>query len=142
MSVDAVYGAGVMRQGRLRLLHAERLAAHLTRLRDGAVEIAIRRRYATRSHEQNRFYWGVLVDALSEATGYTPPEIHALCKAKFLPKRLAVQDRNGRLAGEFVLGGTTRSLTVGEFGDYCRAIESWMTEDLGFTLPTGAERSA
>jgi len=132
---DTIVCAGEIRRGRLRLLRADQWSAQLATLRDGAVEITIRRRFATRSQQANNFYWGVLVDTLSEATGYTPHEIHAMCKAKFLPKKIAIAARNGRLVDEFVLGGTTRTLTVGEFGDYCRAIETWMVDELGLIIP-------
>ncbi len=133
---DTVYGAGMMRRGRLRLLRAEVLSAQLAMLRNGPVEITIRRRFATRSQAQNNFYWVALVQPIADHTGYPPSVVHQLLKAKFLPRTVAVHDRNGTIQGEYVLGGTTRTLTVGEFADYCRAIETWVTEELGFAIPS------
>lgn len=131
-----IFGRGVVRNGRLRIEQSNVFAAQLQSLRDGVVEIQIERKRATRSQQANRFYWGVLVDLVASHTGYTPDEIHEIFKAKFLPKRLAVQDGNGEIKGEFVIGGTTTKLTTGEFSDYCRAIEQWATEDLGIMFPS------
>jgi NinB protein len=135
---DTVLCAGEVRRGRLRVLRANHCSAQLGTLREGPVEITIRRRYATRSQEQNRFYWGVLVDTLAQAMageGWTEDDTHKFLKAQFLPKRLAAIDRNGRIHGEYVVGGSTRRLTVGEFADYLRAIETWMVDELGLVLP-------
>ncbi len=65
------------------------------------------------------------MQALSDHTGYTVDEMHDLCKAQFLPKRLAIADGNGEVVGEFVLGGSTRRLTTSEFHDYIEQVRQW-----------------
>ncbi len=117
-----------MNAGRLRLPSSERFAAQLRQLRDGDYEMVLERKRATRSQQQNRFYFGVVLRALSDHTGYPPDEIHEICKAKFLPKRLAVADGNGEIVGEFVIGGSTRKLTQQEFTDYMDAVTVWAGE--------------
>jgi hypothetical protein len=113
-------------------------ATQLRQLRDGEVEIRIERKRATRNQQQNRLYWGVVLWALSEHTGYTPDELHEICKAKFLPKQLAVADGNGEVVGEFVIGGSTTKLSMGEFSDYLRQIKLWAAE-LGVVIPESSE---
>jgi hypothetical protein len=105
------------------------------RMRDGEVRISIERKTATRSHQQNRWYWGVIVELLSEHTGYTPDEIHEVLKAKFIPKRIAFADGNGEVKGEFVVGGTTVRLDKNEFSAYCRDIQQWAADELGVVIP-------
>ena len=37
-----------------------------------------------RSNQQSRYYWGIVVQILSEHTGFTKDEVHELLKRKFL----------------------------------------------------------
>lgn len=90
---------------------------------------------ATRSLQANAFYWACVVETLAEHTGYSPDEMHDVLKAKFLPKRLAVQDRNGALVGEFVIGGSTVRLTTQEFTEYVRQITAWAEDQLEIEIP-------
>jgi hypothetical protein len=128
-----VIGRGRMRDGRLRIEQANRLAAELQQLRNGVVEITIARQRVTRSEAANAFYWASLVDRLAHRTLYTPRQIHELFKVRFLPLRLAVPNRCGEVQAEVVIGGTTRGLSPVRFADYCQAIEAWLTDDLGLT---------
>ena len=108
----------------------------IRRFRDGAqVQIEVTARRATRSIPQNAWYWGVIVQAIAEHTGYTPDELHDVLKMKFIPKRLAVCDGNGEVKDEFVVGGSTRKMTTAEFGEYCDAIRQWAAQDLGIDIP-------
>lgn len=113
----------------------ERFSIQLKRMRDGEVRISVERLTATRSHLQNRWYWGVIVDLLSQHTGYTADEMHDVLKAKFIPKRIAVADGNGRVRGEFVIGGSTARLDKIEFGEYCEHIREWAADELGVVIP-------
>lgn len=102
---------------------------------DWELEITVKRLRATRSLLQNKFYWGVVVQLLSEHTGYTPDEIHDLLKMQFIPKRLAVCDGNGVIHGEYVLGGSTREMNTIEFGEYMEAVRQWAAETLDVVIP-------
>ncbi len=90
---------------------------------------------ATRSHNQNAWYWCCIVEALSDHTGYTPDEMHDFLKAKFIPKRLAVQDGNGVIKEELVVGGSTVKLNKGEFVEYCESIRRWAAMELDVNIP-------
>jgi hypothetical protein len=103
--------------------------------RECEVELIIRRAFATRSTKANAFYWGVVLQALADHTGHLPEELHEILKAKFLPKALAVCDLNGELRGEYVIGGSTASLSVEEFSDYMNRIIRWADEELGVLIP-------
>lgn len=126
---------GYLRSGRLEIRRKRQMQAALGRMRDGEVLITIARHHATRSLQQNRWYWGVIVELLAEHTGYTPDEIHEVLKAKFLPKKIALADGNGEIQGEYVIGGTTTRLNKLEFGEYCEAIRRWAAEELAVVIP-------
>jgi len=132
---DVIASASVKR-GRLHIHNRRWFDEAVRRFRDDQeVEILITVRRATRSIQQNRWYWGVIVQLLSDHTGHTPDEIHDLLKAKFIPKRLAVQDGNGEVVDEYVLGGSTRKMSTAEFGEYCEAIRAWAFEKLDVQIP-------
>lgn len=126
---------GCVRAGRLEIRNRKHFAAALKRMRDGEVLVTVSRKRATRSTQANRYYWGVVVELLSEHTGYTPDEVHELLKSRFIPKKLAVVDGNGEVKGEFVIGGTTTSMNKLEFGEFCESIRRWAAEELGVVIP-------
>lgn len=101
---------------------------------DGEVTVTVRKVHATRSSKQNRWYWGGIMRALAEYTGYTPDEIHEICKAKFLPRVVEIPGAQGEVAAEFTIGGTTTTLDRVEFGDYCEQIREWAAT-LGVIIP-------
>ena len=103
------------------------------------LEITVKRLRATRSAESNRFYWGVVLAAISDYTGYTPEELHDVLKAKFLPKHVAFADRNGEVVEEYVLGGSTRGLNTKEFSAYIERIRMWAAADLQVYIPDANE---
>lgn len=91
-------------------------------------KVEIRKLKGKRSIQLNNYYWGVVVEAFSDLTGYTPEEAHEILKARFFPKKLvAVKDASGTIRGEYVIGASTTELDNQEFMyDYCRQIREWM----------------
>lgn len=130
-----LYASAEINAGRLKVVWSAALTAQVRELRDGDYEMRLERKKATRSHQQNRLYWGVILRALADHTGYSTDELHEICKAKFLPKRLAVADGNGEIVGEFVIGGTTTTLSTKEFTEYLDAVTEWGLT-LGLTFPS------
>ena len=127
-----VVGFGSIRRGRLFIENRCAFDESIRRFRDDTpVQIEVTARRATRSIQANRFYWGVIVQSIADYTGYTPDEVHDFLKAKFLPKKLAMCDGNGEVVDEFVVGGSTRILSVADFDQYCRQCEQWAAETLG-----------
>lgn len=130
---------GHVARGQLKIRHRRELEAWAKRLRDCEIVVTIARKHATRSLHQNAYYWSVVVHLLSEHTGYTPDEIHEFLKMKFLPKKLAVTDRNGVIQDEYVIGGTTTRLNKVEFGEYILSIQQWAAETLDIDVPNPNE---
>lgn len=133
---DEVSALAQIRNRRLFIEDRRRFDEAVGRLDDRYdYEIAVRRLYANRSQQQNKFYWAVVVELLSEHTGYTPDEVHEFLKMQFIPKRLAVADDNGEVKGEFVIGGSTRKMSTAEFGKYIDSIREWAAMELGVVIP-------
>lgn len=127
--VDDITATGEIRDGKLFIRNRREFDQALTQMRDGLqVEIAVTRLRATRSPQANAYYWGVVLQALSDHTGYTVDELHDICKAKCLPKKLAVNNGNGEVVGEFILGGSTRKLDTTEFYEYVERVRQWAAE--------------
>jgi len=137
MALALVTASGIIRHGKL-YFHGGRAAfdSAISGLRDGwEVEIEVSRLRATRSQQQNRYYWGVVIAALSRYTGYESSDLHELMKSKFLPKPIGINDENGRIVEAFVLGGSTRQLTTDEFAQYTEDIRRWANITLHLDIP-------
>jgi hypothetical protein len=138
--VSDVVASGSITGGRLFIRNRRDFDRLIGQMKDGIeVEVAITRRRATRSIQQNRYYWGVVVELLSEHTGYTADELHDFLKAKFIPKKLAICDGNGEVQDELVLGGSTRKMNKLEFGEYMESIRRWAAEALDVVIPDPQE---
>jgi hypothetical protein len=99
------------------------------------LELCVTRLQAARSQALNRYYWGVVVALIAGHTGYTVDETHDALKSLHLSKTLAMQNGNGEVVGEIVIGGSTRKLTNREFQDYCGRIRQWASEHLDCFIP-------
>lgn len=131
---------GSIKNGRILFRDRRQFDDQIRQFREGAeVEIAVTIRRATRSLQQNAYFWGVVIQALSEHTGYLPDEVHQFLKAKFIPKRLAIADGNGEVVDEYVLGGSTRKMNTIEFGEYMETIRRWAAETLDLVIPDPSE---
>jgi hypothetical protein len=127
---------GSIKAGRIHIRHRRQFDQQVAQLREGAeIEIEVTIRRATRSLNQNAWYWGVIVEAISDYTGFTPDEVHEFLKAKFIPKRLAIADGNGEVVDEYVLGGSTRKMNTLQFGEFCETVRRWAAETLAIDIP-------
>lgn len=96
--------------------------------------ITIERKRATRSLDQNAWYWSGILAALAEHTGYTVDELHEYCKLRFNPKRVLITNEQGEIVDEQRIGQTTTKLNRITFGEYCEAIREWAAADLGLVI--------
>lgn len=135
VNADVNASASVQR-GKLIIRNRRQFDQQIAQFKEGAeVEIEVTIRRATRSQQANAFNWSVVVHVISEHTGYTPDEVHEFLKMKFIPKKLAVCKGNGEIAGEFVLGGSTRKMNTLEFMDYVNDIKTWASQELDCFIP-------
>ncbi len=99
--------------------------------RDGkAVVVKLAKPVNSRSQRQNRFYWGVVLTTIAEATGNTTEDLHEHFKDRFLPRRFVT------LAGkELEVAKTTTALSQDEFSKYLEQLAAFAASELGITLP-------
>lgn len=134
MATDVIASA-VVRQGQLRIHNRRAFDDQIRQFKDGAqVEVAVTIRRTSRSLKANAWYWGGIIQPISDYTGYTPDEVHEWAKAKFIPKKLAICNGNGEVVDEYVLGGSTRKMNTIEFSEYCEALRQWAAETLNLYI--------
>lgn len=100
-------------------------------------EVIIKIQDTRRSDAQNRTYW-LWLHLLSEHTGYTPEELHQICKEQFNgrthsdvhPETGEIEDRHGYQS--------TATLDVQQFSIYLDRVRQWAAEVLGVNLPDPA----
>lgn len=93
--------------------------------RRGSVELLAEKK--KRSLNENNYYWGVVIEILSEYTGYTPQEMHDALRFKFLRDK-SERDLLPRMK-------STAGLTTDEFEDYLSQIRIWAAQDLACPIP-------
>ena len=134
---EVVTASGRAKGGRLHIRDRPAFDRQIAQLKETwELEITVRRLRATRSPNQNRWYWSQVVGLVAQYTGSTPDEIHDIYKAKFLPRIVSLPNiRTGEIVAEFTVGGSTRKMNTKEFADYCEAIREWATDQLGVIIP-------
>jgi hypothetical protein len=86
-----------------------------------------------RSLQENSYYWGVCLKILSEDTGYTPNEMHEVCRSMFLNEKVMLKI-NGKMQEKTIPISTT-GLTTIEFEEYLSKIRQWASIELSCYLP-------
>lgn len=127
--------SGVITAGKLRVKQQADFEAAMRQFRDGDVSVTVERKHATRSEQQNRWYWSGILAALSEHTGYTVDEMHEYCKDRFNAKTISIVDGHGEVKDEQRIGQSTTKLNRLTFGEYCENIRMWAASELGIDIP-------
>lgn len=106
-------------------------------LRNTQVDITVSKHRNSKSRDQLAWYWGAILPALAERTGYTPEEMHAWCAYKFLnpPERktLEIVDQHGEIveyADVQVVPDRVKLLTTSQMADYCEDIRLFAADRL------------
>jgi hypothetical protein len=120
--------------GRLKV-NRVRLQKALRTKRDCELVLVLEKKHATRSLASNAYYWAGVIGAISEYTGYTSEEVHEFCKARFLPKKVTLANKDGEVVEEVTIGRTTTKLNKVEMWEYIEAIRQWASETLDLNIP-------
>lgn len=114
----------------------ERLRDALIHTKPCEVSLVLERLGATRSARQNRAWWRVVIQTLSNHTGYTREEMHEIVKLKLLStKYLLPHAVTGEVVEEVTLGGSTRKLDKVKFNDLIRRTQEWAAQELAVVIP-------
>lgn len=92
---------------------------------EGRIELTVKKQRRHRSNNQNNYYFGVVIQMLSEELGYTPEEMHEALKFHFL------RDESRRLPTV----KSTADLSTVEFESYLTQIRQWAAIELNISIP-------
>lgn len=94
------------------------------------VQLTLRKQGKPRSHEQNNYYHGRVVDILANEFGYQHEEMHEILREKFLTPRF-VEFEGKTIA----VRHSTTELSTGEFEDYLERIRIWALTEYNVKIP-------
>ena len=88
-----------------------------------------------RSNPQNAYYWGVIIEMLSEELGLEKENVHELLKHQFLKYSFEVQDKL------YESTKSTTQLTTIEFEKYLADVRRWSVMELNIQIPEPNEKN-
>lgn len=89
------------------------------------IDVSVNPHKKHRSNPQNAYYWGIVIDIISGATGFTPKESHDAMRVKFLTD----------MQGDLPRVKSTTELSTVEFMDYVAQIQQFGAEYLEVYIP-------
>jgi len=129
-AADLIVATGEVKSGRLFIRNRRQFDEQVRGMKDGwQLEITVQRMRATRSPMANAYYWGVVLQHISECTGDDVEDLHEVFKRKFNPKRVHLGD------GDDVIGGSTRTMKTTDFYEYVEKIRRFAAEFLDCSVP-------
>jgi hypothetical protein len=117
--------------GQLHLVDRHGLHRHVRSLAGEPVEVIIRKPRRERSHQQNAYYWSVVIKLTADALGYQMDEMHEAWKLRLLRR----EDPDHPMP---TLRSTTE-LTPKEFSDYVENIRTIAMTEFGINVPEPGE---
>ena len=118
---------GQVKGGKLKLDAPQSYLVELSNLEGQRIELTIRKERHARSLSQNRYYWGVIIEILSNHFGYEKEEMHSALRFKFLKKH---EDTN------LVTAGSTAKLSTVGFTEYIDEIIRWAATEYQVVIPS------
>ena len=105
----------------------QRYLSDLAKLEGKCGSIELKRESKPRSNQQNRYYWGCVINILSDELGYTPNETHDSMRKEFLVEK-------GKDGKPDKIRSTT-SLNTIEMENYMENIRKWAVAFNGTYIP-------
>lgn len=129
--------------GRLPERDAKRIGSAIRGLDGKRVVISIEEAKKTRSSQQNRYYWGVVVKLITDTFRDAGNMVNAEDVHDFLKQHVGKLSQVLVTAeGEVFRGpGSTARLTTTEFSNYIEAVRAWAADVLDLKIPSPDEAS-
>lgn len=117
---------GTIKDGRIKLKHADVFNRIVAGYEPGTeVALTIDKNRGTRSENENKYYWAVVVKTLADHLGFFPEEMHDALKMKFLLKE----------SKPIPTTRSTASLDTKEFEDFLEKVRMWASSELEVKIP-------
>jgi hypothetical protein len=117
---------GKIEKGKLLLTDVVNYRKHIEKLEGERIVMSVKKYRESRSDNQNKFYWGVVVKTIADYCGYETDEMHEALKYKFL---------NGHVEKGLIKMGSTSDLTTDEFAQYVNKVVIWAARELQVYIP-------
>lgn len=87
-----------------------------------------------RSVDENKYYWGVVVEIMASELGNDKDTMHEVLKSKFLSELVHVKGKDG-MVREYTIVRSTANLTVPRFEKYLTEIRIWASAEMNIFIP-------
>ena len=94
--------------------------------------VNVKKQRNNRSNMQNNYYWGCIVQPLSEELGYFPDEMHDTLKVKFASEWQSIEINERQIGLQKV--NSTANMNTKDFEIYADQIRIWALTELGIRL--------
>lgn len=120
--------------GKLEFRNPATLFAHIGKFRpEDELEVTVEKRRLNRSNQQNRYYWGVVLDTIAKETGHTTEELHEIYKRMFLPRKtIKYKER------EIPVPTSTTDCDISDFHVYIERVRA-EAASIGISIPNANE---
>ena len=124
--MDRIFRAN--NNGKLKFIDEKSVETFLRTMPE-TVDVVIKKHRDSRSIQQNRYYWRVIIGTLSGGLGYFPEEMHEILKSLFLKDWIKFKGE------EICIVRSTTSLNTKEFEEYQSKIRTWASVDHQIYIP-------
>jgi hypothetical protein len=128
---------GTISEGKLLLDKGEKFRQYLHGLNGKRVQVSVEKIKHSRTIQQNRYYFAVVVKLIAQHTGHDPEQIHELLKTLHSPRWHFLS--GDTFARDRSIPTSTARLDTLEFVDYTERCRAWANEFLGLSIPLPKE---
>lgn len=116
-------------EGHITFSDKYRWTEYLRQIEGKYVDIEVKIYRKKRTLDQNAYWWGVVMQTLSENTGYEKEEMNDLIESMFLSKELEIE------GVVYTVPGKVKNLSTVEFNELKERVQRWAAIDLGIDIP-------
>ena len=124
----------VSTDGKMTIYDQEGFSRHYQQFKGMGIRITVERG-GKRTNKQNAWLWGVAYKLLSDHLGYTPEEIHEVCKQKFNSKPVEITNKQTGETETIIIGATTTDLNKLEEWESFKEQVQRLGASLGVVIP-------
>jgi hypothetical protein len=111
--------------GKFNFSEPSKFRDHVAKFSGQEIAVSVTKWRKPRSDNQNSYYWGCVIELLSEHSGYTPDEMHEALKQLFLTdKTLQIPKVK-----------STTDLNTLEFEEFLSKVRIWASVELQVNIP-------
>jgi hypothetical protein len=111
--------------GKFNFSEPSKFRDHVAKFSGQEIAVSVTKWRKPRSDNQNSYYWGCVIELLSEHSGYTPDEMHEALKQLFLTdKTLQIPKVK-----------STTDLNTLEFEEFLSKVRIWASVELQCNIP-------